>query len=103
MSLITSCPACGTMFRVVPDQLKISEGWVRCGHCADVFDASANLQAGDAGSPAAASRPPAIEQPPPATDTPSEAEGFESSLNTEYIEGLAMAGPDSAQLDEEAQ
>lgn len=43
MSLITSCPACGTMFRVVTDQLKISEGWVRCGHCGDVFDASANL------------------------------------------------------------
>lgn len=43
MSLITSCPACGTMFRVVPDQLKISEGWVRCGHCAEVFDASAHL------------------------------------------------------------
>ena len=40
MSLITSCPACGTMFRVVPDQLKISEGWVRCGHCSEVFDAS---------------------------------------------------------------
>lgn len=43
MSLITSCPACGTMFRVVPDQLKISEGWVRCGHCAEVFDATAHL------------------------------------------------------------
>lgn len=43
MSMITSCPACGTMFRVVPDQLRISEGWVRCGHCAEVFDASANL------------------------------------------------------------
>jgi predicted Zn finger-like uncharacterized protein len=43
MSMITSCPACGTMFRVGPDQLKISEGWVRCGHCAEVFDASANL------------------------------------------------------------
>ena len=43
MSMITSCPACGTMFRVVPDQLKISEGWVRCGHCAEVFDAAANL------------------------------------------------------------
>jgi predicted Zn finger-like uncharacterized protein len=41
MSLITSCPACGTMFRVVPDQLKISEGWVRCGHCSEVFDATA--------------------------------------------------------------
>src|SRR6478672_4319935 len=39
MSLITSCPACGTMFKVVPDQLRISEGWVRCGHCAEIFDA----------------------------------------------------------------
>jgi len=31
------------MFRVVPDQLKISDGWVRCGHCADVFDATLYL------------------------------------------------------------
>jgi predicted Zn finger-like uncharacterized protein len=43
MSLITCCPACGTMFRVVPDQLKISEGWVRCGHCAEVFDATVHM------------------------------------------------------------
>jgi predicted Zn finger-like uncharacterized protein len=32
------------MFRVVPDQLKISDGWVRCGHCADVFDATLYLE-----------------------------------------------------------
>lgn len=32
------------MFKVVPDQLKISEGWVRCGHCADVFDATLYLE-----------------------------------------------------------
>ena len=44
MSMITGCPACGTMFRVVPDQLKISEGWVRCGRCGEVFDAMGNLQ-----------------------------------------------------------
>ena len=43
MSLITRCPACQTMFRVVPDQLRISEGWVRCGQCDEVFDASQNL------------------------------------------------------------
>lgn len=43
MSLITCCPNCGTMFRVVPDQLKISEGWVRCGHCSEVFDATAHM------------------------------------------------------------
>ncbi len=43
MSLITRCPACQTLFKVVPDQLRISEGWVRCGQCDEVFDASANL------------------------------------------------------------
>ena len=44
MSLITRCPACGTNFKVVPDQLRISDGWVRCGQCAEIFDATANLQ-----------------------------------------------------------
>jgi predicted Zn finger-like uncharacterized protein len=44
MSYTTRCPACGTMFKVVPDQLKISDGWVRCGHCADVFDATLHLE-----------------------------------------------------------
>ena len=32
------------MFKVVPDQFKIAQGWVRCGHCADVFDARLHLQ-----------------------------------------------------------
>ncbi|HEY0202338.1 MAG TPA: DUF3426 domain-containing protein [Burkholderiaceae bacterium] len=45
MSQITRCPACGTLFKVVPDQLRISEGWVRCGQCAEVFDATAHMQA----------------------------------------------------------
>lgn len=44
MSLITRCPACGTMFNVVTDQLKVSHGWVRCGQCANVFDAALHLQ-----------------------------------------------------------
>jgi predicted Zn finger-like uncharacterized protein len=44
VSLITRCPACTTLFRVVPDQLRISDGWVRCGQCDEVFDANAALQ-----------------------------------------------------------
>lgn len=32
------------MFKVVPDQLRVSEGWVRCGQCDEIFDASAHLQ-----------------------------------------------------------
>jgi predicted Zn finger-like uncharacterized protein len=43
MSLVTRCTSCGTLFKVVADQLKISDGWVRCGQCATVFDAQANL------------------------------------------------------------
>jgi predicted Zn finger-like uncharacterized protein len=31
MSMLTCCPVCSTMFKVVPDQLRISQGWVRCG------------------------------------------------------------------------
>lgn len=34
-----------TVFRVVPDQLRVSDGWVRCGQCDEVFDASAHMQA----------------------------------------------------------
>ena len=48
MALITRCPGCGTLFKVVPDQLRISEGWVRCGQCAEVFEASGDLQQSDA-------------------------------------------------------
>lgn len=81
MSLITRCPACGTMFKVVPDQLRISEGWVRCGHCAEIFDATASLQGADAAeslqqAPAPAPVPPQTQAqmpapvPVPARDLP---------------------------------
>ena len=40
MTQIARCPACETMFKVVADQLKIAQGWVRCGQCGEVFDAS---------------------------------------------------------------
>ncbi len=43
------------MFKVVPDQLRISDGWVRCGQCDEVFDANAQLQSG---------QPPSVIEPP---------------------------------------
>ncbi len=43
MSMATRCVACGTIFRVVQDQLKVSEGWVRCGRCEEVFNALEGL------------------------------------------------------------
>ena len=51
MSLATRCTACGTIFRVVQDQLKVSEGWVRCGRCNDVFNAMEGLFDLDRDSP----------------------------------------------------
>jgi len=43
MSLATRCSTCGTSFRIVQDQLKVSEGWVRCGRCNAVFNALEGL------------------------------------------------------------
>ena len=70
MSLITRCPACATMFKVVPDQLRISEGWVRCGQCAEIFDATANLREPEVA--AAQMSAPVVSPPrPPVTAAPS--------------------------------
>jgi predicted Zn finger-like uncharacterized protein len=51
------------MFKVVPDQLRMSDGWVRCGQCNEVFDANANLY--NETDAAAVPTPPA---PPPVPD-----------------------------------
>lgn len=37
MALATTCPQCKTSFKVVPDQLKLRRGLVRCGVCQHVF------------------------------------------------------------------
>ena len=106
MSLITCCPACGTMFKVVPDQLRISEGWVRCGHCAEVFDASAYLQADEA----AATQPRGVEVEAPRTETVSteggaDSEDFASSVHTEIPESESLGSypPDSELIEAAAQ
>jgi predicted Zn finger-like uncharacterized protein len=43
MSSTTQCPACGTSFKVVVEQLKSTKGWVRCGQCQEVFDAQSHM------------------------------------------------------------
>lgn len=60
MALTTRCPQCGTSFKVVPDQLRVRNGLVRCGACATVFDGracllpAAGVPASEAPKPAAA-------------------------------------------------
>jgi predicted Zn finger-like uncharacterized protein len=75
MSYTTRCPACGTTFRVVPDQLKVSDGWVRCGFCGDVFDATLDLQEWPADAVAPVAVPPSMSAPTaPVLGAPGDAE-----------------------------
>jgi predicted Zn finger-like uncharacterized protein len=70
MSLATRCTECGTVFRVVEDQLKVSEGWVRCGRCSAVFNAQAELFDLDAPRASAPAGPlPQAPQAGPVTDS----------------------------------
>lgn len=40
----TRCPACGTVFRVTAEQLRLRAGMVRCGQCQHVFNAFEHWQ-----------------------------------------------------------
>ena len=53
--LITQCPACGTHFRVTPEQLQTHQGQVRCGRCMTIFDGLRALAALQEPGPPAAS------------------------------------------------
>lgn len=87
MSSITRCPACGTLFRVVTDQLKISEGWVRCGKCREIFDASASLATGAPGSPGLLHSP---ESSGP--DAPSETGNSQTKKSLTAIKNAVVGG-----------
>lgn len=81
MSLATRCTACGTIFRIVEDQLRVSDGWVRCGRCAEIFDARELLFdiERDAPPPWPVQFAPAMvpEPPPPPPPPPPPAPRFE--------------------------
>lgn len=90
------------MFKVVSDQLKVSHGWVRCGQCADVFDASLHLQTERAPqTDLAVSQVEFVATPVvPAADINLQSAGFSRSPNprssppevdSSYVEGVSAA------------
>ena len=52
--MFTRCPACETVFRVNPAILRVAQGQVRCGQCAEVFNALLTLSDDPRQFPAAA-------------------------------------------------
>lgn len=113
MSFTTRCPACGTMFRLDPDQLKMADGWVRCGHCADVFDATLDLETPTGVAPPDAKEGGTLFAPAPSTELGAPQPGagggvdaYGSDWLTEPVsvarslraaEGLPAAAPHAAQ------
>ena len=80
MALATTCPQCKTSFKVVPDQLKLRRGLVRCGVCQHVFSGVEHLRYVDRdedtsqpdtlAAPTITTQPPAPAVTAPANSTP---------------------------------
>jgi predicted Zn finger-like uncharacterized protein len=97
--LFTRCPECETTFRVTDETLKKANGQVRCGRCASVFNAYAELHDPSAKSfEAEAPSPHAVEQPaasapppsPPAPSAPAAAPTLDSGNASEEPTGAEL-------------
>lgn len=97
MSLATRCPHCNTIFKVVQDQLKVSEGWVRCGRCNEVFNALEGLFDMEREPPPQRSpgQPPAPDTAPtaPPSPEPDAWAGASRDLLEEAVPGTPEADP----------
>jgi predicted Zn finger-like uncharacterized protein len=97
--MFTVCPKCALTLVVTAADLRVAQGYVRCGRCSSVFNALAQLSddrqaAGSGPSPAAAAppapppapaRPPAGRQPP-ARAPPPPPPGDEDAISEDALE-----------------
>ncbi|MDO5103288.1 MAG: DUF3426 domain-containing protein [Lautropia sp.] len=102
MALATTCPQCKTSFKVVPDQLKLRRGLVRCGVCQHVFSGVEHLRYVDkdektekatpaAGMPSAPVT--AIDAPTPTAAPPVSPQGPDITAGTaQAVDANAPAG-----------
>src|SRR5262249_7298707 len=67
--MFTVCPKCALTLVVSAADLRVAQGFVRCGRCSNVFNALARLSE-DRNVAANAGRPPAAAPSPEATPTP---------------------------------
>jgi len=91
-NLAARCTACGTVFRVVQDQLRVAGGLVRCGRCSEVFNASTALIDLDAATVAS---PPA-QQPTEAPTARPPVEAPEATAATLDFSAIEVAGAASS-------
>jgi len=80
----TTCPRCGSVFRLGEDQLKAADGWAQCGVCGENFDTHASLLQ-EGGSPLAGPIPTTDRRP--ATQAP--------AADAKEAQRPAVAAPDT--------
>ncbi len=96
LNLATRCAACGTVFRVATEQLRACEGWVRCGRCNAVFDASLALIDLELGEPVVLhglTRPTTGDPQPPSTGAPGVPGAANASASTRNPDPLSHIVP----------
>lgn len=121
MALITRCPHCATTFRLTPLHLQAHGGDVRCGRCAQVFNAFSTLstiQEPETGDPDQGKAEETDDSSlyRPTTDEPSAAfisdqqrlsapshEITQTEAHAEAVTGEAVPGPESVGPEAEAQ
>jgi predicted Zn finger-like uncharacterized protein len=101
MSIITQCPECETLFRASPQQLRASQGWVRCGHCEQVFDAASHAVSQRpppviASAPADSPPPLRVESAAPEPQEPLVAQETQRIPETLFVDTVAQVAPTRA-------
>lgn len=94
----TRCPNCSTAFRVTAEQLSAAKGRVKCGHCAEIFNAVEHLfEAPAEAEPATAEGDPepAVAEPGPPVAEPADAQSPET--DSQRLEEDSAAVPEILQ------
>lgn len=84
MNQTTRCPACQTLFKIHPEQIESSKGWVRCGKCDEVFNAlaaSPEAQASDSASTAVPTEENAHETTPDKPESTAQSDAADTDAN----------------------
>src|ERR1700694_5236632 len=83
--MFTVCPKCALTLVVTTEDLRVAQGYVRCGRCSSVFNALARL-AEDRQTPEerVEPSPPAPAAPPPSEQTPPQAPPPASARSEEH-------------------
>jgi predicted Zn finger-like uncharacterized protein len=91
LPMFTVCPKCALTLVVTAADLRVAQGYVRCGRCSNVFNALARLSEDRQSAAAQAATPPPPSPPPPrALETPAAPDTVQEAQDEEPIPEAAL-------------